>query len=255
MKKIIFRTLGGKGIGYGHFYRCLSLAKAIRSLDLNIHIIFIINDELVDLIYNNGFEYLVSNDLAEDDGLIENINPVLFIFDSYLGTDEYLNRIKEKTKLMLIDDNNNIYRSTIPDIVYNGNIFAEELRYREVKSQLRLLGPKYLIMKEEYWDNEANTLAKEGVLITTGGTDEYKIAIKILEEIKELDIKTKVVIGPGYRDDYIKKIEHFKTNNIELIYKPNSLKNHISSSKIVVTAGGSTIYEVLSQKVFLLFLA
>lgn len=248
MKKIIFRTLGGKGIGYGHFYRCLSLAKAIRSLDLDIHIIFIINDELVDLIYNNGFEYLVSNDLAEDDGLIENINPVLFIFDSYLGTDEYLNRIKEKTKLMLIDDNNNIYRSTIPDIIYNGNIFAEELRYREVKSQLRLLGPKYLIMKEEYWDNEANTLAKEGVLITTGGTDEYKIAVKILEEIKELDIKTKVVIGPGYRDDYIKKIEHFKTNNIELIYKPNSLKNHISSSKIVVTAGGSTIYEVLSQK-------
>ena len=31
--KIIFRTNGGKDIGLGHVYRCISLAQAIRDMD------------------------------------------------------------------------------------------------------------------------------------------------------------------------------------------------------------------------------
>jgi len=248
MKRIIIRTLGGKGIGYGHFYRSLSLAKAIKLLDTDINIIFVINDELVNLICNSEFDYIVANDLVEDMAILNNIKPLLFIFDSYLGTDAYLRNIKEKTKLMLIDDNNDVYDSRIPDIIYNGNIFAEKLGYSDTEGQLRLLGPKYLIMKEEYWTNENNSAYKEGILVTTGGTDEYRVAIKLLESIKGLDSRVKVIIGPGYRDDYIKQIEELKSENIELVYKPSSLKSYINSSRIVLTAGGSTIYEVLSQR-------
>lgn len=248
MRRVIIRTLGGKGIGYGHFYRCLSLAKAIKLQDTEINISLVVNDELVNLICNSGFKYIVANDLTEDIGILDNISPSLFIFDSYLGTNEYLRNIKENTRLMLIDDNNDIYDSRIPDIIYNGNIFADKLMYIETEGQLRLLGSKYLIMKEEYWHNEDKFVPKEGILITTGGTDEHEIAIKLLEAIKGLDIKVKVIIGPGYRDDYIKQIEELEIENIKLIYKPSSLKRYISSSKIVVTAGGSTIYEVLSQR-------
>ena len=248
MKSIIIRTLGGKGIGYGHFYRCLSLAKAIKLIDTEIRIIFIINDELVNLMENSEFEHIVANDLVEDIAILDNINPSLLIFDSYLGTDAYLRNIKEKTRLMLIDDNNDVYDSRIPDIIYNGNIFAENLGYSGTEGQLRLLGPKYLIMKEEYWSNETNPTYKEGILVTTGGTDEYGVAIKLLESIKGLDSKVKVIIGPGYRDDYIKQIEELKSENVELVYKPSSLKSYINSSRIVLTAGGSTIYEVLSQR-------
>ena len=248
MRRVIIRTLGGKGIGYGHFYRCLSLAKAIKLQDTEINISLVVNDELVNLICNSGFKYIVANDLTEDIGILDNISPSLFIFDSYLGTNEYLRNIKENTRLMLIDDNNDIYDSRIPDIIYNGNIFADKLRYSETEGQLRLIGPKYLIMKEEYWHNEDKFVPKEGILITTGGTDEYGVTIKLLESIKRLASKVKVIIGPGYRDDYVKQIEELKIENIELIYKPSSLKRYISSSKIVVTAGGSTIYEVLSQR-------
>lgn len=249
MKKIVIRTLGGKGIGYGHYYRCLSLAKAIRLLDKDINITFIINKELENLIENTGFKFIISNDLKEDYKIMDKLDMNLFIFDSYLGNNEYLINAKQKTKLMLIDDNNDIYDSSIPDIIYNGNIHAEKLGYSDIEGQLKLLGPKYLIMKEEYWDNNTYSNSnKDGILITTGGTDEYGITLKILEEIKDLDIKIRIIIGPGYTDDYIKKIEEVKKDNVELIYKPNSLKKYIASSKLVITAGGSTVYEVLSQK-------
>ncbi|MBU5436662.1 hypothetical protein KQI42_01505 [Tissierella sp. MSJ-40] len=249
MKNVVIRTLGGKGIGYGHFYRCLSLAKAIKRLEKDVNITFIINHELISLISNTEFKFIMSNNLDKDHTIIEKLNISLFIFDSYLGENDYLRKMKEKSKLMLIDDNNDIYDSSIPDIIYNGNIHAGKLRYPDIKGQLKLLGPKYLIMKEEYWDkHNEGTLNKNGILITTGGTDEYKIVLKIIDAIKDLSIKTRIIIGPGYKDNYIKEIENVKTENIELIYKPLSLKEYILSSKIVVTAGGSTVYEILSQK-------
>lgn len=248
MKAIAIRTLGGQRIGYGHYYRCYSLAKAIRVLDKDVDITFIINQELVNLIKDREFNFKVSNNLSEDYKIIDKLEISLFIFDSYLGNNEYLKKIKNKTKLMLIDDNNDIYDSSIPSIICNGNIHAENLGYYYNRDQLRLLGSKYLIMKEEYWgDKQDKDIYQEGILITTGGTDEYGITLKIMEAIKDLNIKVNIVIGPGYRNDYIQKIEDITNNNINLVYKPSSLKKYIRSSKIVITAGGSTIYEILSQ--------
>lgn len=248
MKTVIVRTFGGKGIGYGHFYRCLSLAKAMRLLDEYANITFLINQELICLLEDTEFDFILSDNLNEDFEIIHKLNIDLFIFDSYLGDNEYLKKIKVKSKLMLIDDNNDIYDSSIPDIIYNGNIHAESLDYPNVEGQLKLLGSKYLIMKEEYWEEKQDKdMHKEGILVTTGGTDEYEITVKIMDTIKEFDIRTKIIIGPGYEDNYVKKIEDIKTENIELIYRPSGLKQHIQSSKIVITAGGSTVYEVLSQ--------
>lgn len=254
MRNITIRTLAGEGIGYGHYFRCLSLAKAIKLLDRNTNIVFLINQYLAKQMKGTGFKFIVSKRLEEDMEIIKALKTDLFIFDSYLGNNAYLKNIRDKTKLMLIDDNNDIYDSSIADIIYNGNIYAEDLGYKYTENQLRLLGPSYLIMKEEYWDSEEysdrreSALKKEGILLTTGGSDEYKIALDIINTIKDWNTKIRVVIGPGYRDSYIKEIERVKTQNVELIYKPNSLKEYINISQFVITAGGSTVYEVLCQK-------
>ena len=224
------------------------MARAIELTDRNVDIVFLINEGLVGLIEITGFKFITNDDLNKDIKIVENSNTDLFIFDSYLGDNKYLNDIKGKTTLMLIDDNNDIYDSSIPHIIYNGNIHAKKLGYRYIEGQTRLLGPQYLIMKEEYWNSSTNmNLNKDGILITTGGTDEYGIALDIINTIRQLNTKIRVIIGPGYRDEYIREIEGVKTGNIELIYKPSSLKEYINFSKIVITAGGSTVYEVLSQ--------
>jgi UDP-2,4-diacetamido-2,4,6-trideoxy-beta-L-altropyranose hydrolase len=248
MKKIVIRTLGGPGIGYGHYYRCLSLAKALKRFNKNVEILFVVNNALEEILKTESLPYLVSSYLSEDYSFIEDMELDLFTFDSYLADDTYLKRIRQKTKLMLIDDNNDIYDSTIPDIIYNGNIHACDLGYPEADGQLRLLGSEYLIMKEEYWDNDKNhVIDKKGILITTGGTDEYGLALKILKELKKMYYKIRLIIGPGYNTLYIKELEGIKTDNMEFIYMPGSLKQYIRESKIVFTAGGSTVYEVLSQ--------
>jgi spore coat polysaccharide biosynthesis predicted glycosyltransferase SpsG len=249
MNKVIIRTLGGKAIGYGHYYRCLSLAKAIQLIEKDIDIIFLVNQELENLISKTKFKFMISNDLDEDNKKIYRLYGNLFIFDSYLGNNEYLKEIKKRFKLMLIDDNNDIYDSSIPDIIYNGNIYSQKLNYNDYQGQLKLLGSKYLIMKEEYWNiSSTEHTDRKGILVTTGGTDEYEISLKIIDEIKDLNSKIKVIIGPGYKENYIKKIKNLNKENMELIYKPDSLKDYIASSEIIITAGGSTVYEILSQR-------
>lgn len=247
MKRIIIRTLGGKRIGYGHFYRCLSLAKALMMVQGDLEITFLINEELVDLIERTPFAYQVAEGLEEDLTLISDWDLDLFVFDSYLGNDEYLREVKKHTKLMLIDDNNDLYNSTIPDILYNGNIHAPSLRYRKREGQLQLLGSKYLIMKEEYWTpGDDQEFEKEGVLVTTGGSDEQGIALKLLETLKNIEERLTLIIGPGYSEEYISQLEELKNRDMKFIYKPASLKEYISRAEIVVTAGGSTVYETLN---------
>jgi len=112
MKSILIRTLGGQDIGYGHYYRCISLAKAILYLNKNIDIIFLINNGLINQIKKTDFKYIVEDNLEKDYQIIKKFKVDLVIFDSYLGNNEYLKRIKKQSRLMLIDDNNDIYDSS-----------------------------------------------------------------------------------------------------------------------------------------------
>lgn len=247
--KIIFRTNGGKNIGLGHVFRCISLAKAIREINQNANIVFFSNDETKDLITKNDFEY-VNSEVFLDINLIHKKNPDLIVFDSYLANNDYLLNLKKISKLAIFDDNNDIYDSSIPDIIINGNIHALDLKYDEKTK--KLLGPKYLVMKEEYWNNESKSSKinniNNNILITTGGSDTNKLMIKFVEALKDIDINKKIVIGPMYEEKYIEIIKSKINNSFELIYKPISLKDFINNSSIVITASGSTIYEVLTLK-------
>ncbi|WGS63898.1 PseG/SpsG family protein [Marinitoga aeolica] len=246
--KIVFRTNGGKSIGLGHVFRCISLAKAIRVINPNARIVFISNDETKELITKNDFEYVNSENFS-DINSIHKENPDLIVFDSYLANNNYLVKLKKISKLAIFDDNNDIYDSSIPDIIINGNIHAFNLKYDE--NPKKLLGPKYLVMKEEYWNNDSKSSKKcvnNNILITTGGSDPNKLMIKFVEALSDIDINKKIIIGPMYEEKYIEIIKNKINDSFDLIYKPLFLKDYIDNSDIVITSAGSTIYEVLTLK-------
>lgn len=206
MLKIIIRTNGGKNIGLGHVYRCISLAQAIQQEKDGVEIVLISNIEIKCLIEENQFEFIFSNTFDENDLLtIEKLKPDLIIFDSYLADNNYLKKLNEISKLAIFDGNNDIYDSSIPDLIINGNLHAPNLNY--YNKEKHLLGPKYLVMKEEYWEKkfeitnnpiEKNENNSQTLMITTGGTDFNKIMIKFISSFKGLEIKKKIIIGPFY---------------------------------------------------------
>lgn len=263
MKKIVFRTMGGGHIGYGHYYRCISLAHALNYLG-NVKLVFIINKELEKNIVALGLDYIVSNDLNEDITLIKHISPDIVVFDSYLSNNIYLEKLIELSRLAIFDDNNDIYDSMIPDIIINGNIHADYLQYKKRVDGIYLLGTNFLVMKQEYWNilEKSNNEPDKGtfdiindgfnILITTGGSDKHGISLKIVKSLLNSNYEKKIVVGPSYEDNLITKLKKIEKENsaVKLIHKTDSLKKYIKASDIVITAGGSTVYEVLSQKKF-----
>ena len=247
--KIIFRTNFGKNIGMGHLYRSLSLAHAIKHLS-HAQILFIINKP-TDII--KDFPYILSEKFDNKDiEIIKKQAPDIVIFDSYLATIDYLIQFHDITKLVMFDDNNDIYKKIPAHILINGNLHAKTLKYESLFGDTTfLLGPKYLVMKPEYWGHNLDlNISKDVISITTGGTDFYNLIPAFMRSLKSLKIKKRIIIGPAFEENEIREIELLKDDNYELIYKPISLKKYIETSKIVITAAGSTIYEILALHKF-----
>ena len=82
------------------------IGKAIKLIRNDVNIFFLINVDLVELLDGADFNYIVSDNLDDDIEKVDRLNVNLFI-SIHIWDDEYL-KIKTRTKLMLIDDNNDI---------------------------------------------------------------------------------------------------------------------------------------------------
>lgn len=245
---IIFRTIGGPIIGYGHVYRCLSLAAALRQLANDIYITFIVNEEISGLVRNDKFDVIVSDNFDHDEPLFAELKPLAIILDAYTASNTYLSMCKNYALTVLFDDNNDIYDDEISDIIINGNIHAGDLNY-SITDSIRLLGPKYLVLRKEYWGSHVPKMYdKKGILVTTGGSDKYDSSVAILQALKLVDTTKTVVVGPGYKLNTIANLEGLKDCNTRLVYKPSSLLPLLEQAEYTISAAGSTVYEILLQK-------
>lgn len=247
---VVVRTEGGSAVGYGHLYRCISLIKAIEMDFEKVNVLFIVNSQCSSILDEFGFNYIVSNsfDNENDVKILLDKSVDLILFDSYNATDFYLSMLNSLSKLVMFDDNNDLYNLDNAYIVINGNIHASNLDYDLDKDTFFLIGSKYLVMKEEYLYNNINCIDKQGILITTGGTDKHNLTCCFMKKLQKTNMKIVVIVGPGFTDDQINELNNEKYENVELIIKPNSLKKYLEEAKYVVTACGSSVYEVLTQK-------
>jgi len=252
--KIVFRTHGGENIGLGHLTRCISLALACSGHN----IIFVVNKKAANYIksFIKNVRIILRETFDSDDYLIiKDLKPDIIVVDTYCVDFEYVRDLRQFGKVVIFDDNGE-HNPITAHVVINGNLHAKEITYtKEYPDTKLLLGPKYLIMKPDYWGiNEENDFEGEGILITTGGADIHNLMPKFINALASLLFPKRVVIGPFYSDRESKELDVLGSN-FEIIYKPVSLKKYIKDSKIIITASGSTVYEALTLKKNLLVFA
>jgi spore coat polysaccharide biosynthesis predicted glycosyltransferase SpsG len=232
--------------------RCSSLATAFEKKGYNC--LFLCNHESESFFSKANLQYQLSDTFDKNDiESIRKIDPALVVFDSYLADEKYLKELSERVPLVMFDDNNDIYGAIPARVLINGNLFANDLYYTSLKGDTSfLLGPKYLVMRPEYW-NVSNNISEKNtntIMITTGGADFFDISVMLAEYLNEIKLQKQLIIGPSYTTEQIKKLEAIAREDecLTLIYQPSSLKKYIGNSSIVITAAGSTVYEVLTLK-------
>lgn len=247
------RVDGNRKIGTGHIMRCLALADALR--EQGKEIVFVTAEPYFkQLTTACGFSCMVlgtAYDRMEEElpvflPLLERDRPELVILDSYFVTPRYMEAIKNISRLLYIDDLNTFDYPV--DIVVNYNIYGPELSYPQNKAYF--LGPQYALLRKEFRGLERRIVQEQvkNVLISTGGTDQYHVALRCAEYLREHppceNVVFHLILGAMNQD--VEELEIIATELpfIELHHQVKNMCSLMLQCDAALSAAGTTLYEL-----------
>lgn len=253
---IWIRADANSEIGTGHVMRCLSIAAAIKKCGQEI--CFILADEFpLTLLQDRGMHYRVlhtSYDKTDEElpllcKWLSEDKPQLLLIDSYYVSGEYIAKAGKLVKTAYIDDM--FFPSCPADILINYNIYGDMLPYREVANARTalLLGTAYAPLREEFCDVKYSLQEEvKHVLITTGGSDKYNLAGRIVEAALQKAVTGKLhyhIVSGIFNQHYpcLKKLEQ-EHGNIHIHQNVTNMAELMQACDVAITAGGSTMYEL-----------
>lgn len=252
---LYIRADGNAEIGTGHIMRCLSIAAAVRQRKQKV--VFLTADhEMQTVIENAGYTVVCLestwNDLNRE---IEKLQALMaaqvqavLLVDSYFVTEQYLTKLCQVVKVCYIDDLNEINYPC--DMLINYNCYAANIQYEQrYKRTELLLGASFVPLRREFQKLPVPEIQNpvRSILITTGGTDNYQIALRLLQRWpreKYAHVQIHAVAGR-----FNKKLEELRmlertNDNIHVYADVKNMKDLMISCDVAVSAGGSTLYEL-----------
>lgn len=240
--KVFVCTEAGGPVGYGHLNRCTALSLEIKEHFPQSELLFFVNEDAITFVEKHGFQAFPVHRPGTVAAQYHSQKADWIIFDSYRAKQSDLNALKRVGKILSFDDNN-LYPEFSPDILLNGNLYAENLDYRQ-NSRI-LAGPQYMILNRAY-RQASKPPEKQNVLITTGGSDTYRLLPKFIEALSQ--IQKTIVVGPGISKPDRTQLMNMENEHTCLLDQPKGLRSAIETSDIVISSGGSTVYEILCMQ-------
>jgi spore coat polysaccharide biosynthesis predicted glycosyltransferase SpsG len=142
------------------------------------------------------------------------------------------------------------------DALINYNIYSSEARYRDIYLNINLpklyLGPMYVPLRKEFKNVHIELNERvENVFISTGGSDEPGLVLKIIDSLRSKpslveEVNYHFVIG-SYEPD-IERINELSLKYpwINIHRNVTDMAGLMSRCDIAVSAAGSTLYELCS---------
>ena len=244
-----FRVDMNNIIATGHVMRCLAIAEGF--VEAGEDCTFILADDFAkEFIEGFGHRVIVLgtawNELDDEIDIMCEIikanNIRQMIVDSYYVTDKYLSELNSYTSIVYIDDKNAF---TYPvDVVIASGIWFDFTEYKKQykdKQTKLLLGTGYVPLRKEFNEVDASYRYID-VMITTGGTDTYNVAGRLVENIREFHPEWKVNVISS------RLSKEMETENIKILSNVRNMSEIMSATKVAISAAGSTLYELCSCK-------
>lgn len=256
---IYIRADGNKTVGMGHIMRCLSIADELRIYS-DPPVFILSSNDVEDYIRSRGFPTFVLNSdykkMEEELDLWPEEKAAAVIVDSYFVSSSYLlslkHKLSESGKLIYIDD---LALFPYPvDLIINYNIYADIPMYSSLyskclKNPQLALGPRYAPLRKYFRDVPQKKQARDvrNILISTGGSDEFHLSRSMIQYLCNKKREKKYfhfLLGALNPDKEELRELAGKNENIVLHENVADMRTLISAMDIVVSAAGSTVYEV-----------
>ncbi len=261
MTNIFFRTDGNKEIATGHIMRCLTIARACKKKGASVKFVvsdtesvsllqerFLCDEEFpVYCLHSNYREMIVEVPAltslleAEDSG-----NAKLWLFiDSYFATPAYFDMLSPYCKTAYLDDLRSFDCNV--DLVVNYDTDQECAFYQNAAD--RLLGIQYAPLREQFQNTVYEVRPEvKNILLSTGGTDPYGIAGKILDAVSEIPLLRTmhyhiITAGTNARYNVLQAMSD-KNPRIHIHKGVTDMASLMASCDLAVSAGGTTLCEL-----------
>jgi UDP-2,4-diacetamido-2,4,6-trideoxy-beta-L-altropyranose hydrolase len=183
----------------------------------------------------------------------EEVGASWIVVDGYHFGAAYQRNLREAgRRVLFIDDYGHVDRYKA-DLVLNQNIDAKEGLYinRAEHTDL-LLGPKFALLRKEFWPWRAPRreirAEAEHILVTLGGADPDNVTTETVEALGTLEasgVRATVVIGGSNpHKDAIRAAAKSARVPIDLRQNVDDMAELMADSDIAVSAGGSTCWEL-----------
>ena len=265
----VFRCDGSTTIGWGHVLRCLVLAEELRERGWSVT--FLCRDlpgAPFDRIRSGGFslEETLPPDLDEDEDARRVVaacrarGATWVVVDRYATDHHALHAwAEEGLRLLAIDD---ICEHPFPvDVLLNQNTHAHELPYQTREDTIRLLGPRFALVRRVYRDARPKTPRAIGearrVLVFMGGGDAGDATGMVVEALNAvpgaLDID--IVVGAAY-PHHVQLLRSARggPHRARVLRDLPDLAEPMSHADVAVSAGGSVSWELACMGVPMLLL-
>ncbi len=235
--KILFHFKANAELGFGHYYRAMTLANRLYYND----IVLVCSDydqNLKDRIATVGFKYYLTDDPLS---IILRESPSIVVNDILDTSEEYMRELSNHTRLVVNFEDLGPGRF-FADLVFNAlydDFSIDPSHYG---------GAAYAILREEFLFLERHIIKEKVELITAtfGGSDPNNIAHHCMNVLPKQfpDIQFRIIIGPGYKHSRakIKKLDS-QLDNAELIDGSTNMAKHLHEADIAITSGGRTVFE------------
>lgn len=286
---VVIRADANSKIGMGHVMRCLSVADALLKRGEEVLFVTADDTPVPLLTKKGVPYRVLHTDYADMEAELPELWEVLrelpqgaespdatlaqkntsILVDSYYVTEKYLAALKKRITTIYMDD---IYAFSYPvDMLINYNIYGEEMGYEKdaaFADTKLLLGTEYVPLREEFSAGAgyvqsrkalslgaANVTPAEegGILITTGGSDSFNLAGQLLMEAMKYDaLKEKEYhVVSGSLNPHIGELQALaqKHENIHIHCNVTNMAELMAESKVALSAGGSTLYELCAMGV------
>jgi UDP-2,4-diacetamido-2,4,6-trideoxy-beta-L-altropyranose hydrolase len=258
---LLIRADAGIRLGSGHVMRCLALAQAWQ--DAPGRIVFTMApgaEGLEARLTAEGFgvepitgEAGSPKDCWQTMAIARGLGVGYVVLDGYHFSAEFQRSIKGAGFGLLVLDDYGHAEHYWADAVLNQNLHAREGLYRNREPGVRLLlGPRYALLRREFWkwrDEPRHIPEVAGkLLVTLGGSDPDNATLKVVKALAALgagQLQTVVVVGGSNPHlPALRQAVAALPLPIRVATDATDMAGLMAWADLAVTAGGSTSWEL-----------
>ena len=282
-----FRVDANEKVATGHLMRCMAIAEMCRKKGEEVFFLLAEEKETKRLrdkkfpfrILHTDWENM-EKELPDLTNILQEEKISTLVVDSYQATPYYLEKLNQCIPVLYLDDMGKEFYPVSVVLHYGiGTDTKEYLANYEAHGIRVLAGTKYIPLREEFMQEYLSETGKQEmtsgtqtawaksqvcqcmgkaerknrILLTTGGTDPFRIAEQFLEACFSYEesgcaflqkCEYDVIVGALNHQTEILEDMAKKNPRIHLHYNVSNMSDYMRRCKLAVSAGGTTLYEL-----------